>query len=182
MLLRDPEFTDAHRPEFVIRVGELPTSKPLRSWLASLDDVVQIADRSRRRLAGPGRHGGHADHRPVQRAAQDDAAGAPPAVVADPGWLESWRAADETVAQSLSATLGDQLSEPLVAARLTEWLPPEATLFVASSMPIRDVETARPGVGAEPEDPVQPGRQRDRRHRLGRVRRCRGERRGRSCC
>ncbi len=43
LLLRDPEFADAHRPEFVIRVGDLPTSKPLRAWLA----------RARR---GPDRH------------------------------------------------------------------------------------------------------------------------------
>jgi len=32
------------------------------------------------------------------------------------------------------------LSEPLVARELGTWLPPEATLFVASSMPVRDVE------------------------------------------
>ena len=31
LLLRDPAFADAHRPEFVIRVGDLPTSKPLRA-------------------------------------------------------------------------------------------------------------------------------------------------------
>ena len=30
-------------PEVVIRVGDLPTSKPLRAWLAGLDDVPQLA-------------------------------------------------------------------------------------------------------------------------------------------
>ncbi len=34
----------------------------------------------------------------------------------------------------------DELSEPLVAARLGDWLGSDATLFVASSMPVRDVE------------------------------------------
>jgi 2-succinyl-5-enolpyruvyl-6-hydroxy-3-cyclohexene-1-carboxylate synthase len=42
LLLRDPEFAEAHRPEFVIRTGDLPTSKPLRAWLAGLD-AAQIA-------------------------------------------------------------------------------------------------------------------------------------------
>jgi hypothetical protein len=66
-------------------------------------------------------------------------------------------------------------------ATLAEWLPPEATLFVASSMPVRDVETwfgrsARPAAGA-----LQPGRQRDRRDDLERVRRLRyGRRTGRA--
>ena len=44
-----------------------------------------------------------------------------------------------------AAESGDALSEPLVAARLGEWLSPETTLFVASSMPIRDVELYLPG-------------------------------------
>ena len=42
LLLRDPEFAAAHRPQFVIRIGDLPTSKPLRAWLAGLD-AAQIA-------------------------------------------------------------------------------------------------------------------------------------------
>ena len=42
LLLRDPEFAAEHRPQFVLRVGDLPTSKPLRAWLAGLD-AAQIA-------------------------------------------------------------------------------------------------------------------------------------------
>ena len=62
----------------------------------------------------------------------------------EPGWLDGWRAADAEAADTIAAELGDQLSEPLVAARLGEWLPADATLFVASSMPIRDVEEFAP--------------------------------------
>jgi 2-succinyl-5-enolpyruvyl-6-hydroxy-3-cyclohexene-1-carboxylate synthase len=57
-----------------------------------------------------------------------------------PEWLVSWRSADNAVASAISATLGGELSEPLVARSLGEWLGRDATLFVASSMPIRDVE------------------------------------------
>jgi 2-succinyl-5-enolpyruvyl-6-hydroxy-3-cyclohexene-1-carboxylate synthase len=67
--------------------------------------------------------------------------------VTDAAWLSHWRAADARVAQTIAAELGDDLSEPAVARDLCAWLPARATLFVASSMPIRDVEefmAARP--------------------------------------
>lgn len=41
-LLRDPTFAAAQRPDTVIRIGDLPTSKPLRRWLAGLD-AKQVA-------------------------------------------------------------------------------------------------------------------------------------------
>src|SRR3954447_3282072 len=41
-LLRDPDWAAAHAPELVLRVGDLPTSKPLRQWLAGLD-ALQVA-------------------------------------------------------------------------------------------------------------------------------------------
>jgi 2-succinyl-5-enolpyruvyl-6-hydroxy-3-cyclohexene-1-carboxylate synthase len=43
-LLRDTGWADAHRPQLVLRVGDLPTSKPLRQWLHGLgEETLQIA-------------------------------------------------------------------------------------------------------------------------------------------
>ena len=50
-LLRDERLAAELRPELVLRVGDLPTSKPLRAWLAGLDD----ASRSRSTPRAPGR-------------------------------------------------------------------------------------------------------------------------------
>jgi 2-succinyl-5-enolpyruvyl-6-hydroxy-3-cyclohexene-1-carboxylate synthase len=55
--------------------------------------------------------------------------------------LERWRAADKVAAAAIELTLGDELSEPRVARELGAVLPAQATLVVASSMPVRDVET-----------------------------------------
>ena len=59
---------------------------------------------------------------------------------ADPAWLASWRDADARAAGAIDGVLGDELSEPRVARELGARLPAAATLFVASSMPVRDVE------------------------------------------
>jgi len=60
----------------------------------------------------------------------------------DHGWLDDWRGADRSAAQAIAATLEPAgLSEPLAAADLGARLPANATLVVASSMPVRDVET-----------------------------------------
>ena len=54
-----------------------------------------------------------------------------------------------------------------VAAELGVLLPAEATLFVASSMPVRDIETFWPVRDGPAAGALQPRRQRHRRHRLG---------------
>jgi 2-succinyl-5-enolpyruvyl-6-hydroxy-3-cyclohexene-1-carboxylate synthase len=69
--------------------------------------------------------------------------------VADPTWLADWRDADAAAARAIAATLGDDVSEPAVAAALAD-LPPAATVFTASSMPVREVETFWPVRDAPP--------------------------------
>jgi 2-succinyl-5-enolpyruvyl-6-hydroxy-3-cyclohexene-1-carboxylate synthase len=143
-LLRDPAFAAAHRPDTVIRIGDLPTSKPLRQWLAGLEGTRQIAF-------------------DPETAWQDPAAVVAEVLDADPAawarsfagaarpsaWLDAWTAADAAAAEAIAATLGDAISEPAVARALAA-LPSEVTVFTASSMPVRDVETFWPARDAPP--------------------------------
>jgi 2-succinyl-5-enolpyruvyl-6-hydroxy-3-cyclohexene-1-carboxylate synthase len=137
VLLRDAGFTAGVRPELIVRIGDLPTSKPLRTWLAGLAEMEQIAFDPDGVWQDPASVVGTVlagDPAATLRAAVPDGPGR------DPAWLARWRGADAAAARAIEATLGDQLSEPLVARRLGQWLAEDATLFVASSMPIRDVE------------------------------------------
>src|SRR6202007_659235 len=69
----------------------------------------------------------------------------------DSDWLERWSRADGAVAHAISEPLrAAGLSEPAVITALAQFLPPEATLFVGSSMPIRDVEEFFPVLAAPP--------------------------------
>ena len=141
LLLREPALAAPLAPDHVIRIGDLPTSKPLRAWLAALGpDVAQtLVDPFAGWQDPAGAVDGIFPAQPGRLLRTLD--GSP-----DPAWLAAWRDADERATAALAATLDTQagLSEPLVARRLGEWLGPEVTLFVASSMPIRDVELYLP--------------------------------------
>ncbi len=138
-LLRDAAFREAAKPDLVVRVGDLPVSKPLRQWLASMPDVPQVAVDAEEAWQDP--------DATFASYWQDD----PAVVLADlarhdgwdceTGWLERWLAADGVAHEALTAAVAEDLSEPRVAALLGDVLSPDATLFVASSMPVRDIET-----------------------------------------
>jgi 2-succinyl-5-enolpyruvyl-6-hydroxy-3-cyclohexene-1-carboxylate synthase len=144
-LLRDARFAAEHRPEVVVRIGDLPTSKPLRRWLEGLDAHQVAFD--------------------PEGAWQDPAAVVAEVLDADPAawaraharapdeadapWLQAWRAADTAAAEGIAAALGDGLSEPAVARALAR-LGEHVTVFTASSMPVRDVETFFPALDDPP--------------------------------
>ncbi len=140
LVLRQSAFSEGHRPQFVIRVGELPTSKPLRAWLAGLD-VAQIAVDPHATWQDPDAVVGM---RIGALPLPDDLE------PLDADWLESWREADAAAATAIAGALRDELSEPLVAGELARSLPPEATLYLASSMPIRDAESYMPARTSAP--------------------------------
>ncbi len=136
--LRDERLAAELRPELVLRIGDLPTSKPLRTWLASLDaeQVTLDAEGAWHDPAGVVGARIAANPRATLAALAPEHRDA-----GEPAWLARWREADRAAAGAIAATLGEELSEPRVAAELVDALPPEATLFVAASMPIRDLET-----------------------------------------
>ncbi len=168
-LLRDGAFADGARPDLVLRVGELPTSKPLRGWLAGLRDVPQAVLDPEGGWQDP--DGALSCSLALEPAAALWAlSDSPP--TADSDWLSGWRSADERAAAAILGVLSgtganpgalggadtkagvpggagakpgaSSLSEPAVAAELGVLLPSEATLFVASSMPVRDIESFWP--------------------------------------
>ncbi len=139
LLLRSPAFTAAQRPDLVVRCGDLPTSKPLRAWLDGLGpDVTQLAFDPQSAWHDPS-GALHAVLSADPAATLTAAATAAPA--ANPAWLAGWRDADARAASAIDEVLGGELSEPRVARELGARLPASTTLFVASSMPVRDVET-----------------------------------------
>jgi 2-succinyl-5-enolpyruvyl-6-hydroxy-3-cyclohexene-1-carboxylate synthase len=67
----------------------------------------------------------------------------------DRRWLDTWRAADQAASGAIDGFLdglGDEPFEPRVHRALAAVLPPMSTVYVASSMPVRDLESFLPAI------------------------------------
>ncbi|MBE2315029.1 2-succinyl-5-enolpyruvyl-6-hydroxy-3-cyclohexene-1-carboxylic-acid synthase [Solirubrobacter sp. CPCC 204708] len=140
-LLRSEAFGSSVVPDLVLRVGDLPTSKPLRAWLAS-SGALQVSFDAETAWQDPdGSVGTIVAANP--RVTFDELT-ARVRKRRDRSWFERWHAADRAAAGAIAGALGSALNEPRVSAELGSRLPDEAVLVVASSMPVRDVETFFP--------------------------------------
>ena len=102
LFLRDRATAAALKPAVVCRIGELPTSKPLREWIAGLHDAYHVAFSSEESWADPDsmlmqRTVGPLDQ--LLRRLQEDEVVAAPAE-----WLARWREIDAIVAEAVSAS------------------------------------------------------------------------------
>jgi 2-succinyl-5-enolpyruvyl-6-hydroxy-3-cyclohexene-1-carboxylate synthase len=141
LVLRDEGFRENASPDLVLRFGEMPTSKSLRSWLAKsgADQIVvdPLGDWNEptRRAAALLR----AD--PTELAA-GWAARLGEERPAPAMWLQAERAAREAIEAELSVT--DVLSEPGLQLALGDAYADGELVYTASSMPIRDQEAFLP--------------------------------------
>jgi 2-succinyl-5-enolpyruvyl-6-hydroxy-3-cyclohexene-1-carboxylate synthase len=140
VLLRIEDFAARNAPGLVLRVGDMPTSKPLRAFVAESSQIVLDP------------HG--AWHEPTRTAELVLHAAAEPTLsalasavemrsgVRDEDWGTGWKEADARVWAAVEAA--PEEFEGRVLAALEPELPDEAIVWVSSSMPIRDVEAYFP--------------------------------------
>jgi 2-succinyl-5-enolpyruvyl-6-hydroxy-3-cyclohexene-1-carboxylate synthase len=136
LILRNPNLAERLAPEAVVCVGGWPTSKVLRAWLEEVDPAIwmfseRLGDRDA--LHGRTRHG--AGLRTFVEEMPDS--GAPRTTYA-----QLWADGEAKARAALDAQLASMSErfEGKAAWLLARHLPPDTTLFVANSMPVRDVE------------------------------------------
>ena len=143
-LLSDGAFADEHGPEAVIQVGGRALSKRLEQFIARSNPNPYIVVRDNPFRLDP-------RHR-VTHSIESDVVGFCAALVqaigerphaGDTSWTESWRTTSEGTGSGLDGLLsGDvDLSEPLVARMVSRHVPERHGLVLASSMPVRDMDT-----------------------------------------
>lgn len=143
-ILRQPDWADKLQPDWVIRVGEMPTSKMLRQWLQPTQPQQWIIDPSDRNL-DPLHGKTHHVRTPIEQFSQQFQAILAPIPEPDDRtspYLEAWRSAETQTRQRLDRALAclEDRFEGKVAWLLSQHLPIATPLFVASSTPVRDME------------------------------------------
>lgn len=136
-LLASAGFLDAQPPDIIVRIGPVPTSRPILSWMRRTDaEQVSIEDAAWRDPLGT-----------VSRAYRAD----PAITLADlagrlapspDDWMPAWAAADQRVAEAVAHSLADEPfpNEPAIARSVWGAAPFGSTVYAGSSMPIRDLD------------------------------------------
>jgi len=141
--LREPHLARSLRPDFVLRLGAPPTSKPLATYLQTHREARQVV------VAPPGLWP-DPDLTASETVAAEGAVrlhGGGPG--AEAGWLGRWRAADEASRHALACAIegATDASEVSAVLDLAALLPAGGAVFAGNSMPVRDVDSFWPAGG-----------------------------------
>jgi len=141
--LRDPATADRLTPEMVLRIGAIPTSKPLLQFLESRPAVRHVVvDPGGWR--DPGSHATdllHVDPSLLCAALADAVRPQP-----DSEWATDWRTINAAARRAIDdyCRADDELSEGKVFAELSDLLPYGAIVYAGNSMPVRDMDSFLP--------------------------------------
>ncbi len=143
IILRHSELAAALTPEVVIQIGELPTSKPLRQWLEKTNPLRWIITPDHDNLDPL--HGS-SQHlvMPISELANLLVNNLQIVPHNHPNsYLEQWLNLEQKTRQMIDTKMAAiaELREPKIAWLISQVLPPTTPIFIANSMPIRDVES-----------------------------------------
>jgi 2-succinyl-5-enolpyruvyl-6-hydroxy-3-cyclohexene-1-carboxylate synthase len=143
--LRNDTLAQSLQPDWIIRFGAPPTSKPLATYLQRHRGVHQV------QVAAPGFWPD-----PDLNAADIIQTEDPGSVLselaeiegtnADPGWFRAWQRAETASLARIREVLGpaSTASEPSAITDLAEVLPVGYTVVAGNSMPVRDIDSFWP--------------------------------------
>jgi len=135
-VLRSEKIGSRLRPEIVLCIGGWPTSKTLRTWLQKSEPEAWLISERVQNL--------DALHLPTRYLRCKVGAFASSLIStgrASAGYTELWRRAESAATRSLAKAMGKTRNfEGMAVLNLARNLPPSTPVFVANSMPVRDVE------------------------------------------
>ncbi|MGD1866240.1 MAG: 2-succinyl-5-enolpyruvyl-6-hydroxy-3-cyclohexene-1-carboxylic-acid synthase [Phormidesmis sp.] len=140
MTLRSPERAVSLIPEMVIQLGPLPISKVLRQWLQLHQPQRWIVGSQRNLdpLHGPTQIVSTTVESLVNSLKEDPKEN----LSAADSYAQYWLASEKSARQAIDNTLATEttLVESKIVWLLSQYLPENTPLFIANSMPVRDVE------------------------------------------
>ncbi|MEY3400928.1 MAG: 2-succinyl-6-hydroxy-2,4-cyclohexadiene-carboxylic acid synthase/2-oxoglutarate decarboxylase [Cyanobacteriota bacterium] len=137
IILRNEKLAQELTPEMVIQIGEIPTSKELRNWLINTQSqrlIIDNCDQNLDSLHGKTRH--------LRISVTEISSELEIEKLEENEYLQKWCNVEKQVRKNIDDYFDqiDELIESKVAWLISQILPPETPLFIANSMPVRDVE------------------------------------------
>ena len=144
LILRNHQLAKELAPEMVIQIGEMPTSPVLRTWLKATQARRWVIDPSYQNLDPLHGRTTHLQISAQQLAEVLTRSQPQPrtACSTSPEYLQLWCRTEAKVRTSVDQTMAktEELFEGKAAWLLSQSLPPKTPVFIANSMPVRDVE------------------------------------------
>jgi 2-succinyl-5-enolpyruvyl-6-hydroxy-3-cyclohexene-1-carboxylate synthase len=139
LILRQPALAVDLRPTVILQIGDLPTSKELRQWLAAVRPQTWILETSIQNVNAL-----HLDATYLRSTVVDLAEKLQTVqpVTTTNNYTKQWLKLDRQVQIEIDRTMSklETLCECKIPWLLSQVLPPKCVVFVANSMPIRDME------------------------------------------
>jgi 2-succinyl-5-enolpyruvyl-6-hydroxy-3-cyclohexene-1-carboxylate synthase len=137
-ILRDRHLARELIPEVVIQIGDLPTSKALRNWLAIKQPQRWIIDPSHHNF-DPLHGKSIRSYISIEQLVLESISDVP----LESEYLRLWQRSEIKFRAAIDETLRTtvNLFEGKAAWLLSQILPPKTPLFIANSMPVRDIES-----------------------------------------
>nr|WP_289036867.1 2-succinyl-5-enolpyruvyl-6-hydroxy-3-cyclohexene-1-carboxylic-acid synthase [uncultured Allobacillus sp.] len=140
-ILKDEEAARSLEPDFILRFGAMPVSKPYLKWIQAVPlkhhIVVDQASGYREPASLETTMVYSEPNELVQQLLNSSVQ-----LKGDTAWLDMWAKMDEKAMKEIRETVeGEQLTEGKVAYELTEAANSGDLIFVGNSMPIRDLDT-----------------------------------------
>ena len=136
-ILRDRQLAETLAPDWVIRVGEMPTSKTLRQWLTQTQPQQWVIDESDRNLDPL-----HLQTTHLRVSVEQLITLLPNDLALPSRYLKQWQETEQRTRKAIDRSLSEtrELFEGKAAWLLSQYLPVGTPVFIANSMSVRDVE------------------------------------------
>ena len=150
LVLASERFREQHPVDAVLVFGSRPTSKRLGHYLAAAGPNPHVVVRESPSRFDPYHRAGQFFESDIVRFCEEMIALADGNTDADEAWLADWTRASKTAETAAEEVLGDSLSEPSAARIISGECAEHSGLVLASSMPVRDVDTFGSAAGRGP--------------------------------
>lgn len=139
-ILKDKTMRTGLRPDYILRFGAMPVSKSYLFFIKEHEDCIQYVVEPEDAIREPTNHRSNYLLSESKELCKDLLLELAPKQT-EASWLRRWQGYERVAAQIVTLDEGIDLTEGEAVKVVCQHLPDKSDLFVANSMPVRDLDT-----------------------------------------